>query len=378
MTAATPTTGSQPTEDVARWFVAVGKTPAGPFNDSVLREKLASGEVTGEQRVFRKGLEGWERSKNIPEVQEMFASIEAERAAAAAAAASTPRWHVVVDKKPAGPFSDDQIEEMIVGGKLEEKSQLWRKGQDNWKPLAKIDELEPLRTRAFAEYAKNMPPPLLDEDDDVPPVPPTIIMDDPIPLSRERMVSLRAATPAASAPVVALKSPEAVRAAAPAAPAQVQPVEAVKPKVDKVEPKAYAIPALIEVKGLAIEVEPSKLAPVDRAFDSVRSLFAQHPNAVEALGKIQDSMRRDFLKGNAFGLDKSLEVLGTFVQVAKDRLPPGASQDATDAAWNDVLGVHRAAGLQVSTANHRNNVHDRVVNALGVRSRPDWAEAPRL
>lgn len=367
----TSTTESPTTEDVARWFVAVDKNPTGPFNDAVLREKLASGEVGEDQRVFRKGMPSWERSKNVPEVQEMRASIQAERDAAAA---STPRWHVVIDKKPAGPFSNDQIEEMIVGGKLEEKSQLWRKGQDNWKPLGKIDELETLRTRAFAEYAKNMPPPLLD-DDDVPPVPPTIIMDDPIPLSRERMVAPRETAPAVAASAArAIEPPREVQAA----PATSAPVAPPKAKIESSAPKSFAIPALIEVKGLAIEVEPSKLAPVDRAFDSVRALFAQHPNAVAALGKIQDSMRRDFLKGNAFGLDKSLEVLSTFVQVAKDRLPAGASQDATDAAWNDVLGVHRAAGMQVSTANHRNNVHDRIVSALGVRSRPDWAEAPRL
>lgn len=53
-------------------------------------------------------------------------------------------WFVFIQNHHLGPFHLKDIEKMLLEGKIDGKSMLWREGQSGWMPLAQIKELEML------------------------------------------------------------------------------------------------------------------------------------------------------------------------------------------------------------------------------------------
>lgn len=64
-----PLTRAKSSED---WFVGLAGAPLGPVRSSVIREKAASGLVTGDSLVWREGFEAWVPLKNFPELLELL------------------------------------------------------------------------------------------------------------------------------------------------------------------------------------------------------------------------------------------------------------------------------------------------------------------
>lgn len=347
------------TAGAPRWHVAQGGKPTGPFDDETMRLKVEQGELSPAQKVWRPGMEQWLPSRDVPEVQQWRQEVLA-----------MPRWHVAVGGKPTGPYNDAQIEQKVVAGELDDRSKLWRKGQDGWKVLPHIEDLAELRERALRERATLMPP-ALDDDDDPPPVPPTISIDESIPTwrqppvlsqepvyARERETRPVSVAASASAPVVSAPS-EVLRTVAPAkAPAQ---------------PMA----SLVEVPGLGVAVEKQRFALVDRACASVKALFSGQDHVTQAVERIQDLLRQHFVNGNPHGLDAGVRVLQQFIEQARARLPVGASRDVVDAAYNDLINAHRAGGDQVARSNPATFPGQRMVALMGVRPVTDMGLAPR-
>lgn len=67
-------------------------------------------------------------------------------------------YHVAVDGKPAGPFMEDKLLQMIGSGQLTEATKVWKKGMAGWLPAGEVNELS-----VYFE----MPPAL---DDEPPPL----------------------------------------------------------------------------------------------------------------------------------------------------------------------------------------------------------------
>lgn len=55
-------------------------------------------------------------------------------------------YSVIENDKPAGPFNEKKLQEMIWSGKLIGKTLVWKLGMDNWVPCESVDELKALFT----------------------------------------------------------------------------------------------------------------------------------------------------------------------------------------------------------------------------------------
>jgi predicted Zn finger-like uncharacterized protein len=65
--------------------------------------------------------------------------------ASPAAAASTPAgeaiWHVVINGDQAGPYSPEQLADMLAGGTVDWDAYVWTEGFDNWVPMRDVETL---------------------------------------------------------------------------------------------------------------------------------------------------------------------------------------------------------------------------------------------
>jgi len=65
--------------------------------------------------------------------------------ASPAAAASTPAgeaiWHVVINGDQAGPYSPEQLADMLAGGTVDWDAYVWAEGFDNWVPMRDVETL---------------------------------------------------------------------------------------------------------------------------------------------------------------------------------------------------------------------------------------------
>src|SRR5262249_42960439 len=50
-------------------------------------------------------------------------------------------WHVVVNGDQQGPFTPQQLGEMITAGTIDWEAYVWREGFDNWLPVRDVEPL---------------------------------------------------------------------------------------------------------------------------------------------------------------------------------------------------------------------------------------------
>lgn len=63
------------------------------------------------------------------------------------------RFHVMLDDKAAGPFTEEELSRLIVEGKVDKSTFIWRPGMSNW--LRVEDNPEILRLVALAPPSFN-------------------------------------------------------------------------------------------------------------------------------------------------------------------------------------------------------------------------------
>ncbi|MEO7993686.1 MAG: SPFH domain-containing protein, partial [bacterium] len=77
MSAPSPSAGPPPLPgaELAVWHVALGGTQAGPFQLSVIQQKIATGEVTRETLAWKPGMGAWTMAGQIAELATLFAQV---------------------------------------------------------------------------------------------------------------------------------------------------------------------------------------------------------------------------------------------------------------------------------------------------------------
>jgi predicted Zn finger-like uncharacterized protein len=60
---------------------------------------------------------------------------------AASAPSGEPIWHVVINGDQAGPYSPDQLAEMLANGTVDWDAYVWTEGFDNWVPMRDVETL---------------------------------------------------------------------------------------------------------------------------------------------------------------------------------------------------------------------------------------------
>lgn len=66
---------------------------------------------------------------------------QAAPAASAAAAGGEASWHVVVEGEQAGPYTPQQLQEMLGRGAIDWEAYVWTEGFDNWVAMREVDAL---------------------------------------------------------------------------------------------------------------------------------------------------------------------------------------------------------------------------------------------
>lgn len=67
-------------------------------------------------------------------------------------------WFYVHDGAQKGPVSRDDLRLAVSRGEMEPRSQVWREGMDQWRPLEDVEELRLLLAPASAPIAQGPPP----------------------------------------------------------------------------------------------------------------------------------------------------------------------------------------------------------------------------
>ncbi|HTU62331.1 MAG TPA: GYF domain-containing protein, partial [Polyangiales bacterium] len=65
----------------------------------------------------------------------------AQAPAAAAEAPSDGIWHVVINGEQAGPYSPQQLGELVASGQLDWEAYVWSEGFENWQPMREVPDL---------------------------------------------------------------------------------------------------------------------------------------------------------------------------------------------------------------------------------------------
>lgn len=70
-----------------------------------------------------------------------LAADEDDAPTAFGAVGDSVEWHAVIDGDQQGPFTEEQVREMVANGSLNSDSYVWRDGFDGWKVLSEVTEL---------------------------------------------------------------------------------------------------------------------------------------------------------------------------------------------------------------------------------------------
>ena len=60
-------------------------------------------------------------------------------------------WHCRIDGRPTGPYSRDDLENLLRSGQIDRRTMVWREGMTPWVALDAVDELKDLLTAAEAD-----------------------------------------------------------------------------------------------------------------------------------------------------------------------------------------------------------------------------------
>lgn len=80
-------------------------------------------------------------SKMSP-AQSMDSAIASQLGGGAPAQQEEPQWHVAIDGEQRGPYTDQQIRDMLKNGNIDEETYLWRDGFEDWRTLKEVPEFQ--------------------------------------------------------------------------------------------------------------------------------------------------------------------------------------------------------------------------------------------
>lgn len=171
-----------------QWYLQRDGKASGPYSLDDLRDQVRQGLLLGHDLVFREGAEAWKRAFDWPELaSEIFSE---ERTSFTrlftlprSAAAPPEDWIVLLRFeepdglrfKQSGPYSTDQVRELLQSGKMKPSDHLWRKGYPAWVAVYLEPDFSPSLWNLKSETA-----PLLKEIVEAPEHKPVVAAQEPV------------------------------------------------------------------------------------------------------------------------------------------------------------------------------------------------------
>ncbi|MCJ8276643.1 MAG: DUF4339 domain-containing protein, partial [Bdellovibrionales bacterium] len=137
---------------MSQWYLSKDGKAQGPLDEAAILQKISSGEVNHLDLVFQAGSSEWLPLSEVEVFNEALKKEEEVRAKAKAAEAEA-EWIVLKKIKgekgskynQLGPFSKDQVLDLIERGEVKFKDFIWKQGYDSWVTIAQVEEFsEPL------------------------------------------------------------------------------------------------------------------------------------------------------------------------------------------------------------------------------------------
>lgn len=181
-----------------QWYLQRDGKASGPYSLDDLRDQVRQGLLLGHDLVFQEGAEAWKRAFDWPELaSEIFSE---ERTSFTrlftlprSAAAPPEDWIVLLRFeepdglrfKQEGPYSTDQVRELLQSGKMKPSDHLWRKGYPAWVAVYMEPDFSPSLWNLKSESA-----PLLKSVVEAPEQKPVVTTPEPV-LAVEPAVSAK-------------------------------------------------------------------------------------------------------------------------------------------------------------------------------------------
>ncbi|GEM_PF-2797240 len=109
-------------EEAKEWYYLEKNKNVGPFTETEMRNKLASGHIGSTTYVWQKGMEGWILLKD---------SVLAEKKKVR----ESEEWYYVENSQSVGPFTKSEMLSRLEQGYIFENTMVYKDGFEYWTPL---------------------------------------------------------------------------------------------------------------------------------------------------------------------------------------------------------------------------------------------------
>jgi hypothetical protein len=146
----------------SQWYFEDHGRAKGPISAGDLLAKVQSGELALIDLVFKEGGEDWQPIEKFSEIMDLLGTLSTK---------SDASWVVLrvveVDGREKyeqiGPFTVDQVLELIDCGRIKFNDFVWKEGFETWVPLGKLDKFDkPLASSVEVDKSLYKTPQLMD------------------------------------------------------------------------------------------------------------------------------------------------------------------------------------------------------------------------
>ncbi|OFZ31486.1 MAG: hypothetical protein A2622_02565 [Bdellovibrionales bacterium RIFCSPHIGHO2_01_FULL_40_29] len=138
-----------------KYYVAHNGIQKGPWELSEISLKLASKELGWNDYIYDQKTEDWVLLLEFSALTESFNKsfknpiVEPRKVKAIADPEKDRAWYILKQNNNYGPFSKNEMIQMLQSKTLFEYDFVWRKDQDSWKRLAEIPEFSPEQIKSL-------------------------------------------------------------------------------------------------------------------------------------------------------------------------------------------------------------------------------------
>lgn len=139
----------------SNWYYADGQDPVGPFTEQEMKDFFTSGKLQDNSLIYQDGSKDWIPFKDSSLKMEEVASEIEEKAVDEeivepvddsedlknneTEASDSSKWYYAKGNQPVGPNTEEEIIALYQIGRLDENSQVYQEGKDNWVTLNESD-----------------------------------------------------------------------------------------------------------------------------------------------------------------------------------------------------------------------------------------------
>ncbi len=116
------------------WFIYSNNVVSGPFTTDVVRQKLATGQLSDTTYIWWKGEREWIHVSTWASQVDRIVQTANERA-------SKPVWYVDAGKSPTGPLTEKELIEHLKICSSLARVRLWAVGMEKWTSLFELSEV---------------------------------------------------------------------------------------------------------------------------------------------------------------------------------------------------------------------------------------------